>query len=121
MALVYHNITPPEYFLGVHEQLVRQCYHGRRELLAYREARRQGRLPLRTVCMPLSHQLEEFRAVGLAGPFGDDELSIGAMKFYADGSLIAGTAVFSEPYGERGEFDGLMLHPDDELEDKERN
>jgi glycosyltransferase involved in cell wall biosynthesis len=36
MALVYHNITPPEYFLGVHRQLVRQCYHGRRELLAYR-------------------------------------------------------------------------------------
>ena len=36
MVLIYHNITPPEYFLGVHEQLVRQCYHGRRELLAYR-------------------------------------------------------------------------------------
>ena len=37
MALVYHNITPPEYFLGVHDMLVRQCYHGRRELLAYRD------------------------------------------------------------------------------------
>ncbi|HKW00498.1 MAG TPA: glycosyltransferase [Vicinamibacterales bacterium] len=36
MALIYHNITPPEYFLGVHDQLVRQCFHGRRELLAYR-------------------------------------------------------------------------------------
>jgi glycosyltransferase involved in cell wall biosynthesis len=36
MILVYHNITPPEYFLGVHERLVRQCYHGRRELLAWR-------------------------------------------------------------------------------------
>jgi len=36
MMLIYHNITPPEYFLGVHEQLVRQCYHGRRELLPYR-------------------------------------------------------------------------------------
>jgi L-malate glycosyltransferase len=36
MVLVYHNITPPEYFLGVHEHLVRQCYHGRRELLPYR-------------------------------------------------------------------------------------
>jgi len=36
MALVYHNITPPEYYVGVHDQLVRQCYHGRRELLAYR-------------------------------------------------------------------------------------
>jgi len=36
MALIYHNITPPEYFLGIHDQLVRQCYHGRRELTAYR-------------------------------------------------------------------------------------
>jgi glycosyltransferase involved in cell wall biosynthesis len=36
MILVYHNITPPQYFLGVHDQLVRQCYHGRRELLPYR-------------------------------------------------------------------------------------
>lgn len=35
MALVYHNITPPHYFLGVHPWLVRQCYHGRRELRAY--------------------------------------------------------------------------------------
>jgi glycosyltransferase involved in cell wall biosynthesis len=37
MMLVYHNITPPEYFLGVHPWLVRQCYHGRRELSAYRD------------------------------------------------------------------------------------
>ena len=25
MALVYHNITPPEYFVGVHKDLVRFC------------------------------------------------------------------------------------------------
>lgn len=35
MALVYHNITPPEYFVGVHRRLARQCFHGRRELRAY--------------------------------------------------------------------------------------
>ncbi|MEE2637434.1 MAG: glycosyltransferase family 4 protein [Acidobacteriota bacterium] len=35
MVLVYHNITPPEYFVGVHDELVRLCYSGRRELLAY--------------------------------------------------------------------------------------
>ena len=35
MALVYHNITPPEYFLGVHEDLVKLCFRGRRELTAY--------------------------------------------------------------------------------------
>lgn len=36
MVLVYHNITPPEYFIGVHKDLVRLCFHGRRELTAYR-------------------------------------------------------------------------------------
>lgn len=35
MLLVYHNITPPEYFLGVHPLLVQQCFMGRRELSAY--------------------------------------------------------------------------------------
>jgi glycosyltransferase involved in cell wall biosynthesis len=35
MVLVYHNITPPEYFVGVHERLVELCYLGRRELGAY--------------------------------------------------------------------------------------
>jgi L-malate glycosyltransferase len=35
MALVYHNITPPEYFLGVHTELVKLCFWGRRELTAY--------------------------------------------------------------------------------------
>ena len=35
MALIYHNITPPEYFVGVLRKLARQCFHGRRELQAY--------------------------------------------------------------------------------------
>jgi glycosyltransferase involved in cell wall biosynthesis len=35
MALIYHNITPPEYFIGVHDLLVELCYLGRRELSAY--------------------------------------------------------------------------------------
>ena len=35
MALLYHNITPPEYFVGLHRRLARQCFRGRRELRAY--------------------------------------------------------------------------------------
>ena len=35
MALIYHNITPPGYFVGVHRTLARECFHGRRELRAY--------------------------------------------------------------------------------------
>ena len=37
MVLVYHNITPPEYFVDVHPLLVQQCFLGRRELGFYRE------------------------------------------------------------------------------------
>jgi L-malate glycosyltransferase len=35
MVLVYHNITPPEYFVDVHPLLVQQCFLGRRELGLY--------------------------------------------------------------------------------------
>lgn len=35
MILVYHNITPPRYFVGVHHQLAELCFKGRRELGAY--------------------------------------------------------------------------------------
>ena len=33
--LVYHNITPPEFWVDVHERLVEQCFKGRRELGVY--------------------------------------------------------------------------------------
>jgi L-malate glycosyltransferase len=35
MMLVYHNITPPEYFVDVNQELVESCFLGRRELTAY--------------------------------------------------------------------------------------
>jgi glycosyltransferase involved in cell wall biosynthesis len=35
MVLIYHNITPPEYFVDVNKELVRLCFRGRRELALY--------------------------------------------------------------------------------------
>jgi L-malate glycosyltransferase len=35
MALIYHNITPPEFLVGLHRKLTRECFRGRRELRAY--------------------------------------------------------------------------------------
>ena len=86
-----------------------------RELRAYREALAAGVLHVRVTCMPLSHGIPDFRAVGLAGPFGSDALRIGGMKFYADGSLIGGTAAFNEPYGEHAEFRGSLYWQPGEL------
>jgi predicted amidohydrolase YtcJ len=80
----------------------------RRELNAYREARRQGVLGVRVTAMPISSQLEAFESLGVAGPFGDDRLAIGPMKFYADGALTGGTAAFTRPYGPNGEFSGSL-------------
>ena len=37
MALVYHNITPPQYFVDIHKELVKLCYLGRRELAFYKD------------------------------------------------------------------------------------
>jgi len=82
-----------------------------RELRGYREARSRGLLGVRTVCMPLSHQLDEFAAVGLVGPFGDDQLSIGHLKIYADGSLTGGTAAFSSDAGVNGQEASYFHEP----------
>ncbi|MGH9293634.1 MAG: amidohydrolase [Acidimicrobiales bacterium] len=88
-----------------------------RELAAYEQARAEGRLALRTVCMPLSSQLETYESVGISGPLGDEWLSIGAMKFYCDGSLIGGTAAFTTPYGENGELAGYLFWEPEQFEE----
>jgi hypothetical protein len=72
---------------------------------------------VRTACLPLSSQLTEYEAIGLAGPFGDDRLWIAGMKFYTDGAITGGTAVFSEPIGPTGEYAGTLYHEPDELRD----
>jgi predicted amidohydrolase YtcJ len=88
-----------------------------RELTAYRAALARGALRVRTACLPLSSQLDEYEAVGLAGPFGDDRLRIGGMKFYTDGAITGGTAVFSRPLGARGQYAGTLYHEPEELRD----
>src|SRR5262245_45997302 len=71
----------------------------RRELAAYLAAKSRGVPSPRVIAMPLSHQLDELTEIGLVGPFGDDRLRIGAMKFYTDGAITAGTAAFSGGLG----------------------
>lgn len=88
-----------------------------RELVAYQEARRRGVLGVRTVCMPLSHQAEALFDFGMQSGFGDDHLRLGAMKFYADGSLIGGTACFHDAYGENDDLEGSMYWEFEQLAD----
>lgn len=109
-------VTGTREYLSVGVTTVCDAQVSRRELAAYREGRRRGTLGIRVVCMPLSHQLEALLATGIAGPFGDDWLAIGPLKLYSDGALTGGTACFTEPYGEAGEFSGMLFHSADELD-----
>jgi predicted amidohydrolase YtcJ len=86
-------------------------------LRVYREASARGLLGLRVALMPLSNHLADYEAVGIAPPFGDDHLRIVAMKLYADGTLIGGTAWFDEPYGPHGEFTGSTYWRPEQLQD----
>ncbi|MFL5680443.1 MAG: amidohydrolase [Chloroflexota bacterium] len=88
-----------------------------REMRAYRAARDRGVLGIRTVCLPLSSQLDAFDEVGIAGPLGDDRLRIAGMKFYTDGAITGGTAVFSRPMGRDGQLAGTLYHEPQELRD----
>ncbi|HXG39814.1 MAG TPA: amidohydrolase, partial [Candidatus Limnocylindrales bacterium] len=84
----------------------------RRELAAYREARRRGVLGPRVTALPLSSQLEAYESIGLAGPLGDDRLRIAGMKFYTDGAITAGTAAFSEGLGPERSPGSFYHEPD---------
>jgi len=81
----------------------------RRELAIYRAAHRLDMQGPRVVALPLSHQLDDLLAIGLAGPFGDDRLSIGGLKLYTDGAITGGTAAFTDGIGP-GRSAGTFYH-----------
>jgi predicted amidohydrolase YtcJ len=89
------------------------------ELAAYQTARAEGGLDVRVTAMVAAEAMHRLTSaeeddvgfgvdLGLRTGFGDDRLRIGAMKIFADGSLIGRTAALYDDYigaeGERGYF-----------------
>ncbi|MFJ8767988.1 amidohydrolase [Streptomyces clavifer] len=83
--------------------------HGPLELAAYQLLREQGRLPLRVQLMvsadtlrPVSGHADDGTSraldLGLRTGFGDDRLSVGALKIWTDGGMMARTAALTSPY-----------------------
>ncbi|MDH2388025.1 amidohydrolase [Streptomyces sp. HNM0663] len=83
--------------------------HSPVELGAYQLLRDQGRLPLRVQLMAAADTLRPLEVhredgipraldLGLRTGFGDDWLSVGALKIYTDGGMMARTAALTEPY-----------------------
>lgn len=83
--------------------------HSPVELGAYQLARDEDLLPLRVQLMVAADRLRPVAAheadgipraidLGLRTGFGDDRLSVGALKIYTDGGMMARTAALSGPY-----------------------
>ncbi|MBH1938646.1 amidohydrolase [Streptomyces sp. AV19] len=83
--------------------------HSPVELGAYQLAREDGLLPLRVQLMVSADRLRRVAAheadgiprafgLGLRTGFGDDRLSVGALKVYTDGGMMARTAALGSPY-----------------------
>ena len=83
--------------------------HSPAELAAYQGARDQGRLGVRVELMTASEVLHSLGAyagddlvagldLGIRTGFGDDWLRLGAVKIFADGSLVGRTAALHDDY-----------------------
>jgi predicted amidohydrolase YtcJ len=77
--------------------------------------RRLGRLPIRVVGMPPEKEADTLARVGILDGFGDSWLRFGGIKFFADGSLGARTALLSKPYADDPRALGTRIYPRDVL------
>ncbi|MEU3788282.1 amidohydrolase [Streptomyces fructofermentans] len=94
------------------------------ELGAYQLAREQGGLPLRVQLMVSADRLRPVAAheadgipraldLGLRTGFGDEMLSVGALKVYTDGGMMARTAALTAPYQGLDHAGQLQEEPED--------
>lgn len=88
----------------------------KQEMSSYLTARDNGLLKLRIVMTYLSNYLNTIKDMGIFSTFGDDRLSMGSLKLYADGSLISGTAYLNREYMDHERKKGYLFHEADDLE-----
>jgi predicted amidohydrolase YtcJ len=128
MSLILRAVPPPT-FDDVLEKARAALRHARElgvttiqdltnsgmELRAYRTLRERGELTAR-IYSTVSHDIAGLVEAGVATGFGDDWITIGGIKLFADGSMGSGTAAFFEPYADDPDTSGLLLQPPDALE-----
>ena len=100
-----------EAFLATGVTTVGDCQVTEREMRAFLAARDAGRLTLRVVMYVLSSHVDSLE---IDSWLGDDRLSVGGVKHYADGALTGGSAYL--PCG-CGATHGHLYHGPGKLED----
>lgn len=88
------------------------------DYLAYQDAYRQGRLPVRSYLAIYggpSGIVDACLEQGLTTGAGDEYVKVGPIKLFTDGSAGGMTAAMSEPYRGLGGDKGIFFYPDGEL------
>jgi hypothetical protein len=101
-------------FLAAGITAVGDCQVTEREMRTFLVSRDAGRLAIRVVMYVLSSHVDGLDRLGMDSWLGDDRLSVGGIKHYADGALTGGTAYL--PCG-CGATHGHLYHRPGELED----
>jgi len=96
---------------------VHDIYLGSEEIKAYRRLKNKGELRIRVSLSPRVEYLDKVIKLGLGPRFGDDKLRLGAVKILADGSTGARTAALVKPYSDDPQESGMLVWPQEELED----
>ncbi len=93
---------------------------GYAEIIAYRSARLQGRMPIRTNQCLLGGPggiVTQCHSEGLVTGLGDEMLMVGPVKIFTDGSAGGRTAAMFRPYLGEPETRGLSLFTDSEMDE----
>lgn len=98
----------------VHSQDAWQPGETRGVLELYRAAARQG-ARIRAYALFPAAEAPALAADGLRTGSGDELVRLGPAKIFADGSLGGTTAALSEPYADAPGQSGVLMHPQDEL------
>lgn len=102
------------------EQRMKDQEDGPKALAAFARLNRRKHLKLRVSCNVAAHNLPLVEALGVSANMGDENLRLGHIKIFADGTLGSRTAKMLEPFlGDNHEDHdncGMMLTPIDQIE-----
>jgi len=87
-----------------------------KEIQLIQKLHKQKKLPIRTYLITPIEDIDKLTENGLYTGFGDDQIKIGCVKIFADGSLGASTAALQSPYTDNKTTRGLLVNSKTELE-----
>ena len=95
---------------GVHDAMATPRF-----LKIYQDLRDAHQLPLRIYSFVPYKYFGLFRDSGIRSRFGDEWLSIGAVKMIVDGAIAGRTAYLKEPYSREDLGSGILLLKEDQI------